>query len=237
MILITRPKEQSKDLTVLLNTIGHKVIIESLYKITYHKNKIIYDKNIYYIFPSIHSVNSLVKNKQIYQFKEAKILAVGNKVKQALKDSGCNNVLGFLDSKILFKFLNKSKHKNSKFSYLCSNVINNEFFYKVNLSKINIKKEIVYKTLPRLNLTKKLINLLKLNKIIGATFYSQLSAKTFLRLVSKYKILNLLRNIDIFCISERVATPFRKKKFNFIYISIKPDQVTLVNTIKKTYLN
>ena len=89
MILITRPKEQSKDLKLLLDARGYKTFLESLYNIRYYKNKVTYNKDIYYIFPSINSVQSLINSKQINKFREAKILAIGNKVKTALKKLGC----------------------------------------------------------------------------------------------------------------------------------------------------
>ena len=54
MILITRPKEQSKDLKLLLDARGYKTFLESLYNIRYYKNKVTYNKDIYYIFPSIN---------------------------------------------------------------------------------------------------------------------------------------------------------------------------------------
>ena len=68
MILITRPKEQSKNLETILGFKGYETYIESLYKIKYLKNRIAYNKNNYYIFPSIHSVQSLINSKQIKTF-------------------------------------------------------------------------------------------------------------------------------------------------------------------------
>ena len=82
MILITRPKEQSQDLMLELETKGFIVFQESLYKIKYDKIKINYDKNTYYIFPSINSVNSLVKNNEIKKFVGANILVIGTTVKK-----------------------------------------------------------------------------------------------------------------------------------------------------------
>ena len=46
MILITRPKEQSKDLKLLLDARGYKTFLESLYNIRYYKNKVTYNKDI-----------------------------------------------------------------------------------------------------------------------------------------------------------------------------------------------
>ena len=85
MILITRPKEQAQDLELLISSKGYKTLRESLYSFKYYKNKISFDKNKYYIFPSIHSVRSLIKSKQIYKFKNANIFAIGKKVNQDVK--------------------------------------------------------------------------------------------------------------------------------------------------------
>ena len=40
MILITRPKEQSKNLETVINLKGYETCIESLYKIKYFKKKV-----------------------------------------------------------------------------------------------------------------------------------------------------------------------------------------------------
>jgi len=92
MILITRPKAQAKDLELLISSKGYKTVQESLYDFKYYMNKVSYNKNKYYIFPSIHTIKSLIKSKQIYKFKNANIFAIGWKVKQALIQSGCNKV-------------------------------------------------------------------------------------------------------------------------------------------------
>ena len=50
MILITRPKEQSKNLETILDLKGYETYLESLYQIKYLKTKISHNKNNYYIF-------------------------------------------------------------------------------------------------------------------------------------------------------------------------------------------
>ena len=140
MILITRPKSQSKELIKELNFKDIKTIRESLYSIRSYNKKISYDKNLYYIFPSIHSVQSLIKNKEIYKLRNAKILAIGQKVKEALKVAGCKKILATAeDSNSLIKILNKPKFKSYSFIYLCSNVVNENFFGIASINNINIQ--------------------------------------------------------------------------------------------------
>ena len=234
MILITRPKSQSKELIKELNFKDIKTIRESLYSIRSYNKKISYDKNLYYIFPSIHSVQSLIRNKEIYKLRNAKILAIGQKVKEALKVAGCKKILATAeDSNSLIKILNKPKCKSYSFIYLCSNVVNENFFVKASINNINIQRKIIYHTSPRKNFTKNLINHLELRNIKAATFYSYLAAQTFISLLSNYKINLETKNIQIFCLSERIAESFNKKKFNKIYISPKPNQKSLVALINK----
>lgn len=229
MILITRPKEQSQDLILELETKGFIVFQESLYKIKYDKIKINYDKNTYYIFPSINSVNSLVKNNEIKKFIGANILVIGTTVKKALQNLGCKKILASTkDSSELIKVLHQSKFLNVKFIYLCSNIINTDFFNKVKKHKINIHKKIVYKTLPRLKLTNKLINSLKLGHITAALFYSKLAAETFLRLIIKQQLQKKTKELEIFCLSERIAAPFKKKLFIYVNIATQPNQTAMI---------
>jgi len=236
MILITRPKEQSKDLELLLTSKGYETYQESLYNFKYHKNKIAYDKNNYYIFPSIHSVKSLISSKQIYKFKNANIFAIGKKVKQALIKLGCKKVLAVSeDSESLIKILNTQINSKSNFIYFGSNIINKDFFIKAKKNKLNIQKKTIYKTLPSKKLSKHIVNNLKLNKVRGIVFYSLLSVDTFLNLISKYKILSDVKKINTYSISERVAKPLRQYKFKYIYIARRPNQTALVKSIKKAH--
>lgn len=234
MILTTRPKTQSRELIKEFNSSNIKIIQESLYSIRYYNKKISYDKNFYYIFSSIHSVQSLVKNKEIYKLRNAKILVIGQKVKEALTVAGCKKILITTeDSNSLIKVLNKPKFVNSNFIYLSSNMVNEFFFIKANKNKIDIHRKILYQTLPRKKFTKKLIMNLKSKSVKGATFYSYLAAQTFIKLLSNHKIRLAKKNIKIFCLSERIALPFSKKKFSQIYISPKPNQKALIGLIIK----
>ena len=234
MILITRPKNQSRELIKEFNSRDIKIIQESLYSIRYYNKKISYDKNFYYIFPSIHSVRSLVKNKEIYKLRNAKILAIGQKVKEALIVAGCKKILiTSEDSNSLIEILIKPKFVNSSFIYLSSNTVNELFFIKANRNNINIHQKILYQTLPRKSFSKKLIMNLKSKNIKGATFYSYLAAQTFIKLLSNHKIRLTNKDMKIFCLSERIALSFSKKKFNQIYISPNPNQRALVGLIIK----
>ena len=238
MILITRPKAQAKDLELLISSKGYKTVQESLYDFKYYMNKVSYNKNKYYIFPSIHTIKGLIKSKQIYKFKNANIFAIGGKVKQALIQSGCNKVQATSkDSDALIKILNTPKYSKSDFIYFGSNFINKDFFIKNKKYNLNIRKIIIYKTLPAKKLTNHLINNLKLKKVIGIVFYSALAVDTFLSLLSKYKILSDVNKINSYCLSERIAKPLRQNKFKHIYVAKQPNQLALVASIKKFHFS
>ena len=53
----------------------------------------------------------------------------------------------------------------------------------------------------------------------------------------KYKILPNTRQLNVFCISERVAKPLRDKKFTNIYIAKKPMEQSIIAMIKKTHFD
>ena len=234
MILITRPKSQSKELIKEFNSNDIKIIQESLYSIRYYNKKISYDKLFYYIFSSIHSVQSLIKNREIYKLRNAKILAIGQKTKDALIAAGCKKILVTSEnSNSLIKFLDNPNFINCSFIYLCSNVVNELFFIKANKKKIDIQRKIIYQTVPRKSFTKKVLMNLKLRKIKAAIFYSHLAAQTFINLLSNHKINPSCKDVQIFCLSERIAAPFSKLKFSQIYISPKPNQLALLVLIKK----
>ena len=236
MILITRPKEQSKNLETVLNLKGYKTYLESLYKIKYLKKKVFYNKNNHYIFPSIHSVQSLINSKQIKNFREANILAIGKKVKQKLINAGCKKIIAtFNNSNALIDKIKKNKSTNCSFVYLCSNIINEDFLKQTDRYQVKLQKKIIYKTIPVLKFQKKIIKDLKLGNISGATFLSKLASDTFLSLLSRHNCLSASKNINIYCISQRVAAPFIQKRFSSVYISPKPNEDALIQSIKKRH--
>tara|TARA_B100000989_G_C19517730_1_gene462546 strand:+ start:265 stop:975 length:711 start_codon:yes stop_codon:yes gene_type:complete len=234
MILITRPKDLSTNLKFKLEKKGYNVFQESFYKHQYLKKQIYNNPNTYYIFPSIHSVKSLIKSNQISKFRNSNILAIGKQVKKILKESGCKNITAtFQDSSAMLKVICSFKNKRKEYIYLCSNIINEAFFTEAYKKKINIKKKIVYKTIGIQTLTKKLIESFRLNKINGVVFYSQFSVKIYIKLLAKYKVIPNSKSIEIYCLSERVAEPLRYKNIDNIYISKKPNEQSLISTIKK----
>ena len=237
MILITRPKEQSKEFTEKLLSRDLAVFQESLYNIKYKNINMICDQNFYYIFPSIHSVNCLVKNNQIKKFTNANIFVIGNKVKKKLLKLGCKKLLEVTDdSQLLIKVLKKNKYIDQKFIYLGSNIINEVFFKNLKEINIKIQRKIIYKTIPTISLSKSLISKISSGKINTAAFYSYLSVKNFLKLLIKHKInsRHLKNNFQIFCLSERIAEQFRIKNFKLISVAKKPQELELVNLIIKT---
>ena len=53
----------------------------------------------------------------------------------------------------------------------------------------------------------------------------------------KYRIFPNAKTLHIYCISDRVAKPLRKKNFNYVYVAKKPNQKSLIATIKITHLS
>lgn len=233
MILITRHKEQSKNLESMLNLKGYETFLESLYTIKFNTNKVSYNCDTYYIFSSINSVQSLINSKQIYKFQTANILTIGKKVEQALRNAGCNKILFVASDSIkLLSRIKTSKLINCNFIYFCSNIVNKDFFFNIDKYKIKLKKFVTYKTIPKQKLTKKLITNLRLGNIAGATFLSKLAAKTFLGLTAESKCSSFIKDVHVYCISERVASIFKLNKFKFVHVALSPTQRSLIKLIK-----
>jgi len=235
MILITRPKAQSKNLRLKLKLNDYATIEESFYSFKYYRRKVSCHANEYYIFPSINSVESLKKNRQISKFRNANILAIGSQVKKILIKSGCKNLIVTTpDSKSMLKIINSPKLKNKSFTYLSSNIVNEDFFIEAHKKKLEIKKKIIYKTISIKTFSNKLIGYFKLKKVKGIVFYSQLSVKIFIHLINKYKIFSNVKQLHIFCISERVARSLKEQKFNRVYVAKQPNELSIVSLIKKS---
>ncbi len=238
MILITRPKEQSKKLELELATKGYKLFQESFYSFKYYKKILSCNKNNYYIFSSIHSVYSLKKNKQLSKFKNTKIFAIGPHVSKALAIAGCKNIIiTSKDSISLLKNLKSLKLEKNKFIYFSSNIVNEDFFAAAKKMKMSIKKIIVYKTIPIKNFTKKLSDSFLFGNISAVTFYSKFSAEIFLKLTLKSKITHKTKRLPMYCISDRVAQPLVRNKYSKVYIAKQPSEKSLIACIQKKHFH
>lgn len=239
MILITRPKSEGRQLCLMLSKEKMYSFHEPLTDFIFKK---IYKINInhkIFIISSLQATKAIAKEKIVYKkfLSEARIFVIGVKVKNALKKIGTKKIeKTFLDSFELIKYLKKNRLYEKKFIYLCSNVVNKEFIKTLKDEQFQIRKKIVYETIPSHTFSKRLQKLLAEDKIEIVVFFSHYSSKIFFKLISKYELNASLKNIKAVCISKRIADNLKRNySLKTVKISKKPDQTSVIRELKKVY--
>ena len=213
MILITRPLNEAKLLAKELKTFSLPTIIEPLTSFEYYKKRITFHEKIFFIVSSLQSVHVLQIYQKNYQniIAQGKFLVVGMKVAAELRSLGVNKIIKqFNSSDSLFNYLlRKKKSFEFKIEYLCGSIVNDDFIIGLKRSRIKHKKVVLYKTIAVKKLSVRCSTSLKNNQITIVLIYSAYTAKVFMKLLRQYKLLSVLKNTYVLCLSKRIAYTFK----------------------------
>jgi len=247
MILITRPNIEAKQFADKLQKKKFVSIIDSVLKFEPQKKNIYLSQNKIFIVTSSQCVKSLNKYRKSYFhiLKEGSFYVVGRQVYKNLKSIGVKKVkLVFNDTQELLRKLKtlEKKQVSARYEYLCGSQINDDFIEQCKIKKINIKKNILYKTIPANKLKSKTVKGIQKGEIKILTFFSIFTAKTFFKLIRKHKLIKYIDHDDIYimCLSKRISNYvllnegfISKKRLKW---SPKPTQNALIMCIKNLEL-
>jgi uroporphyrinogen-III synthase len=222
-ILITRPKKQAQYIAKAIKNSGGEYVVDSIIEIIV--NNKIPDLNLdifsHFVITSANCIPYIAKLKLD---KNKIFFTVGDKSAQEIAKLGFKNIINAKNSAILLRnlMIKKLDKNHNKVLYFRGDVISydlEEFFKN---KGFNFSSITAYKTLESSNLQKNTIEKIKNGEIKKILIYSLRSAKIFYKLVKKHQILNITINIEISCISNKVADFFIKKGFlqiNTLYIN------------------
>ncbi len=236
MILITRPKNEALLLAKELKAKNFSTFVEPLVSFQYFKKKINFSKKKIYIVTSLQAV--YVLNKYHRSYKEiislGNFVVVGEKVSLSLKSIGVQNIIRtFKTSELLKKYLLKLKQSELRLVYLCGSVVNEDFVYDMKISKTKFNKIIIYKTIPLKQLSNRCVSLIKKNRIDILLIYSLYTANILMRLLKKNNLMYMMKEINVFCLSRRIAQRVCKEDINKkrVLYAKSPDQRSMLNLI------
>ena len=217
-ILITRPLEDSKDLIIKFQNLGHKVSHFPVIKI--HKKK--YEEINFEEFSGIIFTSSnAVKNLDIKKInKNIPCFCVGSATEKITRNNGFQNVFtadGNVNNlkEIILQNFDK---KNGKLLYLSGEVISSNLDKDLITEGYSIKRIINYSALPIEELDEKFIELLKSSMPEIVFIYSQNSAKNFFKLIKKYKLVDYWMNTNLMCIGEKASSTLNEIKWKKIFL-------------------
>ena len=217
-ILLTRPLEDSREMILRFQSLGHQISHMPLINI---ENKNYESLNFSdfngIIFTSANAIKFL--NLKLID-KKIICFCVGSATEKKAKSVGFQNIycadgnVNNLKELILSNF----NSSDGKLLYVSGEIISNELDQELIAKGYNVKRIINYTVKPTEKFNDKFIEKLKLKMPEIVYIYSQNSAISFLNLIKNYQLENLWMGTNLMCISEKTSSVLNEIKWKKIFL-------------------
>ncbi len=217
-ILLTRPLEDSREMILKFQSLGHQISHMPLINI---ENKNYESLNFCdfngIIFTSANAIKFL--NLKLID-KKIICFCVGSATEKKAKSVGFQNIFSADGNVNNLKELILSNFSSSdgKLLYVSGEIISNELDKELLSEGYNVKRIINYTVKPIEKFNDKFIEKLKLKMPEIVYIYSQNSAISFLNLIKNYQLENLWMNTNLMCIGEKTSVVLNEIKWKKIFL-------------------
>ncbi len=217
-ILFTRSLEDSKDLILRFNELGHKVSYMPVIQIKKVDHDVINFNDFKgLIFTSANSlkfINSKEVDKNIFCF------CVGSATEKKALSLGFQNVISAEGNvRNLKEIILRNFNSNvGKILYLSGELISKDLDKELNLLGYDIKRIINYTASPIREIDQKFLENLKSSVPDILYVYSQNSALSLLNLINKYNLNDVWMNTNLMCMSEKISSVLNNIKWKKIFL-------------------
>jgi len=217
-ILLTRPLEDSREMILKFQSLGHDVSHIPLINIeSKNYESINFSDFNGIIFTSANAIKFL--NLNLID-KKINCFCVGSATEKKAKSNGFKNIFcadGNVNNlkELILQNFNSSE---GKLLYVSGEIISNELDQELILEGYNIKRIINYKANQVEKFNDKFIEKLKLKMPEIVYIYSQNSAISFLNLIKNYQLESLWMNTNLMCISEKTSIVLNGIKWKKIFL-------------------
>ena len=217
-ILFTRSLEDSKDLILRFNELGHKVSYMPVIEIEKVDHDLINFNDFKgLIFTSANSlkfINSKEVDKNIFCF------CVGSATEKKALSLGFQNVISAEGNvRNLKEIILRNFNSNvGKILYLSGELISKDLDKELNLLGYDIKRIINYTAKPIRKIDQKFLENLKSSVPDILYVYSQNSALSLLNLINKYNLNDIWMNTNLMCMSEKISSVLNNIKWKKIFL-------------------
>jgi len=217
-ILLTRPLEDSSEMILKFQSLGHEVThmpLISIEGIKYEDLNFSDFKGI--IFTSSNAIKFLdtkLVDKKINCF------CVGSATESKAKSIGFQNIFAADGNVNNLKelILQNFNSSDGKLLYVSGEIISNDLDQILISEGYNIQRIINYKANPVEKFSDTFIEKLKLNMPEIVYIYSQNSAISFLNLIKNYELVNLWMDTNLMCIGEKTSAVLNEIKWKKIFL-------------------
>ena len=217
-ILLTRQLQDSKDLIQKFKSNGFKVSnlpLLEINKLDYNETKI-YNYNAI-IFTSSNAIKFLnLKNIK----KDILCFCVGSYTEKTARSNGFQNVFAADGNVRNLKELIQQNlsEKDNKILYVSGDVVSYPLDKELISEGYNVERLINYTVKHNENLDLSFLESLKIDMPNLVYVYSENSAKSFLKLIKKYELVDYWMNTNLMCIGEKTSTVLNVIKWKKIFL-------------------
>ena len=217
-ILLTRPIEDSKELIIKLNNLGHKVSHLPVINVVGEEYRDFSEEEFKgIIFTSSNAVKNLnLKNIN----KNIQCFCVGSATEKTARINGFQKVYSADGNVSNLKeiIIQNFNTKNEKLIYVSGEIITTNLDKDLISEGYNVDRIINYKVLPVENLDLKFLEQLKSSIPEIVFIYSQNSAKSFLSIIKKYELNDCWMNSNLMCMGEKTSRVLNEIKWKKIFL-------------------
>tara|TARA_B100000886_G_scaffold311074_1_gene246229 strand:+ start:947 stop:1645 length:699 start_codon:yes stop_codon:yes gene_type:complete len=217
-ILLTRPLEDSSEMILKFQKLGHKVSHLPLLKIEeINIGKINFFEYQGIIFTSANAVKFLDIKKID---KKTLCFCVGNATEKKARSRGFQNVITAEGNVRNLKelILQNFNKKYGKLLYVSGEIVSIDLSQQLEKEGFKIKKIVNYSAHYNKNFDEKFISELKLELPDIIYIYSQNSATSFLNFIKTYQFESLFMNTNLMCIGEKTSAILNEIKWKKIFL-------------------
>ena len=217
-ILFTRPLEDSSEMILKFQKLGHKVSHLPLLKIEeINIGEINFFEYQGIIFTSANAVKFLDIKKID---KKMLCFCVGNVTEKKARSRGFQNVITAEGNVRNLKelILQNFNKKDGKLLYVSGKIVSIDLSQQLEKEGYKIKNIINYRADYNKNFDEKFISELKLKLPDIIYIYSQNSASSFLNFIKTYQFESLFMNTNLMCIGEKTSAILNEIKWKKIFL-------------------
>jgi uroporphyrinogen-III synthase len=212
-VLVTRPEADARRTAKRLEALGHEAVADPLLKIEGTEFEPVTGRYDGVVVTSTNAI-SAVGDKTIAALRSLPFYAVGVQSAEAAREAGFRDVkIGDGDASALAALLIKSFPAGTRLLYLAGAARAQDLAALVKDAGIEIEMRVVYRAVPADKFGENTIAYLRNGGIDAALHYSRRSARNFVALLEKEKLLPAARKLRHLCISDMTAAPLRDADF------------------------
>lgn len=233
-LLVTRPREDADPLARSLDEAGHEVVVSPLLEIVFHDEVVLPPGPFQaLLITSANGARALARRGDVDALKSLRVFTVGQASAEAMLSAGFRWVESAdsdVDSLAAAVSIELSPMAGALL-HVAGSVVAGDLSNVLAMQGFQVARAVLYEARVPSHLPTAIVDRLSAGQLDGALFFSPRTAKTFLQLVEAAGLMDMARDLEMFCLSQNVAQILREAGFSRCSIAQEPSQDALLRLI------